>query len=206
MGLPGGLAAARRSGLCLNAIEAPGCSLAAHMDGNASWPDDRSLVRTSLLFAFVSSGVPCLPMSALSSEELIRFAGVLAAIRRSHRDLLSPRKPYNAKRDVQWYGLGAPVDWSGESSSPTANAIAMTIQDTPSSSPQRAVCVALNPTYEAVTLNLPSAPSGSAWRLVVNTCAASPEDATLDGPVLSPGAFQSMGPKSGLLLLAVPYS
>jgi len=201
-GLPGGLATARRSEYCLNALAAPGSDVEPYQDANTEWSSEQSLIRSMLLMTFASSGVPCLSMTALASSDLVRFVGLLAAIRKSYRGLLSPRM--TARREVQWYGLGAPVDWSGESSSPTANVIAMTVQDVASSATKRAVCIAINPTPDAATLTLPMAPSGSYWRLVVNSSVAPPGDATLDGPVLPPGASQSIGPKSGLMLLAVP--
>ena len=99
-GLPGGLAAARRPGLCINAVFPPGADgLAASQEGQAQLA---AATRALLLTQFVSTGVPCLPASTLATPDMVRFVGLLAELRRSYRDLLS-QAARDSARGMQWH-------------------------------------------------------------------------------------------------------
>lgn len=101
--LPGGLAAARRSGLCVNALSTG--ILGDDLSMDMVSPSDQSLIRFVLLTVFISCGVPCLSAAALSSADLIRFVGILAVIRKNYRGLLSPPRPTHASREVLWHSV-----------------------------------------------------------------------------------------------------
>ena len=78
-GLPGGLAASRRPELCINAVEGPVIQSSSSDATTLAQEDDaaQAVERLKLLVQFVSSGVPCVPASALSSPGMVRlFKGV----------------------------------------------------------------------------------------------------------------------------------
>ena len=74
--LPGGLAAARRPALCLNAVEGPVLrsitSSIDELDNEANWAEAmQASLRLKMLVQFVSSGVPCIPSGALSNPGMV---------------------------------------------------------------------------------------------------------------------------------------
>ncbi len=95
--LPGGLAVARRSGLCINAIlPAGGDALQAE--------EDETRARTLMLVQFTSTGTPCLSATALAGNPtLVKLSGLLAAVRSSYQDILAPRKLSTRTRLFEWH-------------------------------------------------------------------------------------------------------
>jgi len=230
-GLPGGLAAGRRPAFGLNANQAPGDNplqrtLSAIMPpspppsasgasmGPPSGPTTSSgaspstvppleiLTRTLLLAQFMSMGVPSFTASSvLGSPGLLRFVGLLAALRESCRDLLSPPL-YESPRELTWHAAmpASEVDWAGTSTSPNSNVIGFSVRN----NRNRAIFVVFNPYPDPLAVSMPAPPEGCAWRRVVDTGAPPPGDATLEGAVVSGAGQLPIKPRAGVVLLAVP--
>jgi hypothetical protein len=94
------------------------------------------------------------------------------------------------------------VDWSGASHSPEANIVAYSFRGASG----HAVYVVLNPLYIAADVQLPPSALGTPWRQVIDTGAAPPEDATLDGKVFCGFDITTLQPGAGALFLSGPSS
>ncbi|GAX79475.1 hypothetical protein CEUSTIGMA_g6916.t1 [Chlamydomonas eustigma] len=208
--LPGGLSPSRRTKCCINVLPASSIE-EAHESSAGRAVELTSILKTMLLVAFTSAGLPCFPASIIlpsltsdnNNNSLLPFVRLLAAVRQMHRALLVPKR-CGDKRDIQWHAAkaGDCVDWSGASSSHEANIIAYSLRGDSG----HAVYVALNPLYISADVQLPPSPLGTPWRQVIDTGSAPPEDATLDGKVFSGFDITTLQPGAGALFLSGPSS
>jgi len=192
--LPGGLAAGRRPGFSINALQPPLSPSLVEVAG------DSVTARSMLLMAMVAQGTPAFSALTWSTPGLSDYISGLITIRNKYKALLSPPL-FDSPRSIKWHGssAGSEPDWSGEGGLiPGSNYMAFSVVG----GKGVAVYVGFNPYPEPCDVTLPSPGIGKQWRRLVDSSRPSPDDVVPSGGELLESHY-ILNPKGALMLEAV---